>query len=188
MKKGNKNRRNVSKKVNYDNDNQLMSLFKIIGILVVIFGLFYGLTVLRTKDKTNNDSKEKETVIQYDEILIGTLLDQTANEYYVLITDLNAADYSKYGSYISNFEGSTKLRIYTADSKDIFNRSYVGEESNVTKYVNKTSIDGITFNGDTLVHVKKVKNKKGVKENKIINIFMGDEKILEQLSKLVKAD
>ena len=79
MKKGNKNRRNVPKKINYDNDNQLISLFKIIGVLVIIFGLFYGLTVWRTMDKTKNDDKEKETEIQYDEILIGTIMNQTAN-------------------------------------------------------------------------------------------------------------
>ena len=35
---------------------------------------------------------------------------------------------------------------------------------------------------------KKVKNKKGNRENKIIDVFVGDEKILEQLGKIVKAD
>lgn len=188
MKKGNKNRRNVPKKINYDNDNQLISLFKIIGVLVIIFGLFYGLTVWRTMDKTKNDDKEKETEIQYDEILIGTIMNQTANEYYVLVTDLNADDYSKYKTYVSDFENNTKLRLYTSDSKNIFNHSYISDTTNASKYVNKTSIKGITFSDDCLVHVKKVKNKKGNRENKIIDVFVGDGKILEQLGKIVKAD
>ena len=188
MKKGNKNRRNIPKKTSYDNDNQLISLFKIIGVLVIIFGLFYGLTAWRTMDKTKKTNEETETEIQYDEILIGTIMNQTANEYYVLVADLNADDYSKYETYVSSFENSTKLRIYTSDSKNIFNRSYISDTTNASKYVNKTSIKDITFSDDCLVHVKKVKNKKGNKENKIVDVFIGEEKILEQLSKIVKDD
>ena len=62
MKKGNKNRRNTPKKINYSSDNQLMTLFKIIIILVVILGAFYGITLWRTTDKTKTDKKTVQTV------------------------------------------------------------------------------------------------------------------------------
>ena len=96
MKKGNKNRRNTPKKISYNSENQMMTLFKIIIVLIVIFGVFYGLTLWRTRDKALDDTDVKETEIQYDEILVGTLLKQNDNEYYVLYADLNAVDYSKY--------------------------------------------------------------------------------------------
>ena len=89
MKKGNKNRRNVQKNVNYDSDNQLMSLFKIIGVLVLLFGVFYGITLWRTKENVLDEEKVDEVTIQYDEILIGTLLKQNVDEYYVLVADVN---------------------------------------------------------------------------------------------------
>lgn len=184
MKKGNKNRRN-NKKISYSDDNQLLSLLKIILVLVVIFGLFYGLTVLRTMDKDSKKNDDKETIIQYDEILIGTILNQKANDYYVLVTDLNADDYSKYETYVDSFDGNPKVRVYTSDIKNIFNKSYTGD-SNVTKYVGKTKIDGLLLDGDCLIHVEKVKDKKGNKVNKITEIFVGEEKILAEFKKNVE--
>lgn len=184
MKKGNKNRRNVQKKVSYNDDNMLLSLFKIVLVLVVIFGLFYGLTVLRTMDKNKDTEKEAVTEIQYDEIMIGTILNQTANEYYVLVSDLSDVGYSKYKVYVDDLKED--VRIYTSDIENVFNRSYAGE-SNAKKYVNKTSIKGILFGDDTLLHVKRVKNKKGNKVNKIIDVFVGDEEILKKFSELVKS-
>lgn len=184
MKKGNKNRRNV-KKVSYSEDNQLFALFKIIVVLVVIFGLFYGLTVLRTRSKDENKEEAEETVIQYDEILVGTILDQRSNDYYVLVTDKSLVDYTKYEIYVDSFEGNSNVRVYTSDIKNIFNRSYNGE-SNVTKYVGKTKIGGILFDDDCLVHVKKVKNKKGNKVNTITEVFVGSDKILSKFKELVE--
>ena len=187
MKKGNKNRRNTPKRINYSSDNQLMTLFKIIIILVIVLGVFYGITLWRTTDKTKTDNKPEEVEIQYDEILIGTILSQNTNEYYVLLADLNAADYTKYESYVETLSGNAKTRLYTSDKESIFNKSYISEEANVKDYIGKTKIDGIKFSDDCLLHIKKVKNKKGDKVAKITEIFVGDEEILKQFSKLVEA-
>lgn len=186
MKKGNKNRRNTPKKISYNSENQMMTLFKIIIVLIVIFGVFYGLTLWRTRDKALDDTDVKETEIQYDEILVGTLLKQNANEYYVLYADLNAVDYSKYKAYIDLLGENPDIKLYTIDKENVFNRSYIGNDSNVENYVGKSSIDGIIFNEDCLMHIKKVKNKKGVKENKLTEVFAGDEEILKKFSKMVE--
>lgn len=187
MKKGNKNRRNTPKKTNYTSDNQLMSLFKIIIVLVLVLGIFYGITLWRTHDKTKTNKKEEEVEIQYDEILIGTILKQNANEYYVLVTNPNAKDYNKYESFIESLTGKTKTRLYTADKESIFNKSYIAEETNAKDYIGKTKIDGIKFNEDCLLHIKKTKNKKGNKVAKITETFIDDEKILKEFNKLVEA-
>lgn len=183
MKKGNKNRKNV-KKLSYSDDNQLISLLKIIVVLVVIFGLFYGLTVLRTNVKDDKKEDNQETVIQYDEILIGTILDQRSNEYYVLVSDKSLPEYSVYETYIESFDDS-KVRVYTSALNSIFNKSFNGK-SNLSKYVGKTKIDGILFDGDTLLHIKKVKDKKGNKINKIAEVISGTDKILGEFKKIVE--
>lgn len=186
MKKGNKNRRNTPKKINYSSDNQLMTLFKIIIILVVILGVFYGITLWRTTDKTKTDKKTEETEIQYDEILIGTLLAQNTNEYYVLVADKKANDYTKYDNYIETLSGNSKSRLYTADKGSVFNKTYIAEETNVKDYIGKTKINGIRINDDCLLHIKKTKNKKGDRVAKITEVFVGDEEILKQFNKLVE--
>ena len=88
---------------------------------------------------------------------------------------------------METLSGNAKTRLYTSDKESIFNKSYISEESNVKDYVGKTKIDGINFSDDCLLHIKKVKNKKGDKVAKITEIFVGDEKILKQFSKLVEA-
>jgi len=184
MKKGNKNRRNVQKHVSYDNDNQLMSLFKIIGILVLLLAVFYGITIWRTKENVLDKENVDEVTIQYDEILIGTLLKQKTDEYYVLLADLNGKDYNKYGVYVSMFDGEMP-RIYTSDIKNVFNQSYIGVEGNAADYVGKSSIKDIIFDDVTLLHVKESTNKKKEKVIKIIEVFVGEEDVLEALKKAV---
>lgn len=184
MKKGNKNRRNVQKNVNYDSDNQLMSLFKIIGVLVLLFGVFYGITLWRTKENVLDEEKVDEVTIQYDEILIGTLLKQNVDEYYVLVADVNGNDYSKYDVYVSMFD-TEMPKIYTSDIKNVFNQSYVGEKTNVLDYVGKSSIKDILFSDVTLLHVKKSTNKKKETVTKITEVFVGAEDVINAFKKVV---
>lgn len=184
MKKGNKNRKRNQKNVSYNSDNQLMSLFKIIGVLVIVFGLFYGITIWRTRDTGALDDNTTAVTIQYDEILIGTLLKQEVDEYYVLVADLNGIDYSKYDVYVSMFD-SQKTRIYVSDIKNVFNQSYVGDNGNVSNYIGKTSIDGIVFDDVTLLHINKATNKKKEKITKITEVFVGSDNVLAAFKKVI---
>lgn len=186
MKKGNKNRRNVQKNVNYDNDNQLLSLFKIIGVLGILFAVFYGITLWKTKENVLDNEDVEEVAIQYDEILIGTLLKQSEKEYYVLVADVNGNDYSKYGVYVSMFD-SEMPKIYTSDIKNIFNQNYVGDTTNVSHYVGKSSIKDILFNDVTLLHIKQSTNKKKETIVKITEAFVGEEAVTNAFKKVVSS-
>src|SRR5574344_137164 len=135
-------KKNKTKKMkqSYESNNQLMELFKIIIVLIVFLGVFYGVTLLKTKtNNTSSDGETSETSIQYDEILIGTMLDQSYTDYYVLVTDLKALDYSKYEIYVSLYNNDSKNKVFTSDTSSIFNKSYIGD-SNVLSYVGKSSL------------------------------------------------
>lgn len=184
MKKVNKNRRNVQKNVNYDSDNQLFSLFKIVGVLGILFAVFYGITIWKTKGNVLDNDDVEEVTIQYDEILVGTLLKQSEKDYYILVADINGNDYSKYDVYVSMFD-TEMPKIYTSDIKNVFNQSYVGEETNVLDYVGKSSIENILFNDVTLLHVKKSTNKKKQTVTKITEAFVGAEDVVNAFKKVV---
>ena len=94
-------------------------------------------------------------------------------------------------NYIKSYKDDSIIEgfqsiIVTIDKENVFNRSYIGNDSNIENYVGKSSIDGIIFNEDCLMHIKKVKNKKGIKENKLTEVFAGDEEILKKFSKMVE--
>ena len=76
-------------KKNYNSEIEIGNLFKIILIILVVFGIFYIFTYYLQKNRKSemlkNNITNKITTIQYDEILLGDLLNQNDTEYYVLI-------------------------------------------------------------------------------------------------------
>ena len=63
---------------------QMQRLLLVIAGILVVFGIFYGIAVLI--DNGNKKTEDPaETEIQYDEILVGRLLEQPYSEYYVLV-------------------------------------------------------------------------------------------------------
>ena len=125
MKKKTKNKKNVNSEIEVGN------LFKIILVIMIVFGIFYILTYYMQKNKkttTNNGNNDHLAIIQYDEILIGNMLNQSEEEYYVLI--LNEEDYrTKYKNYLANYTNINKF--YYALIDNAFNKPYIGETSNL---------------------------------------------------------
>lgn len=116
--------------------DEMMKLVKIILVLFVIIVVFYGITVIVIKQKKNNSTitnRENEpAVIQYDEILIGTLLDQPREEYYVFIQQDDSLYQSLFTSYMKTYRSKTgALKIYTSNMNDVLNSFYVSETSNL---------------------------------------------------------
>ena len=145
----------------------LTNLIKMIIIIILIMVVFYGLTILITK-KTNSNTDDNKTTtntkIQYNEILIGNIYDQKEEEYYVL-AELSS-DYLTLNSIITTYNEKTdKIKLYTADLNNSFNKKYIGEQS---KFEDKYPI----FNKSTLL---KIKNKQ------IVEYSEGTDKIQEKL-------
>ena len=69
--------------INEENDASVSNLIKIIVIIAIAFCLFYAITYVVTKhNKTYSwENNSVSSVIQYDKIMLGTLLTQSTDEY-----------------------------------------------------------------------------------------------------------
>ena len=160
------------KKANISNEDEFGKLIKLIIVVTVIFLLFYGITFLVNREK---EEEENETTaeIQYDNILIGDLLTQPNDEYYVMIYDND--DYNKvvYQTYLSMYKSKEDaIRYYTADLDNPFNSSFVSEKANF----NIKDIKDLKLTTSTLIKVK---------DGKIQKYYLGD-KIKEHLKEITK--
>lgn len=158
--------------------DELMRLTKIVLIVIVIVVLFYGITVLMTKykkEKTENEvPNTTPAVIQYDEIMLGTLFRQPRDEYYVLIQKEEDPYNSLFESYITTYSSKAEaLKVYTANLDSIFNSYYIGEKSNLkTDNISEFKVSDISL-------VK-------VKEKSVVESYEGMEEIEKALKELIK--
>lgn len=156
------------KKKNKD-EFSLMNLFKFVVIVIVAFAAFYGITILVTNKKA--DEKQKiEASIQYDEILVGQILNNKDESYYVLVENEDNENNINYYQYISK---KNNLKVYYCDLSNAFNKKFKSDDSNL--YVD--SIDQIKFADTVLLYVEK---------GKIVSAYETDEEITNTLESNLK--
>mgnify|MGYP003289267671 CR=1 FL=1 len=145
-KKGVKNKK--CDKFEKDNNNELKQLIILVIVITLILGAIYIVsTILKGKDYSSIfDNSLDVSEIQYDEVIIGNMLKQTENEYYVLILD-NEDSYSGiFSNYIETYRSlEYDIKIYTVDLNNIFNISAKEEETN---------LDDLKFKSTILLKVK----------------------------------
>lgn len=163
-------------KATVNNENELLKLIKLVVIVSLIFVLFYVITIFVNKEEPKNEEVTKTPAsIQYDEILIGNLLEQPNDEYYVLVYDTEDSESNVYLAYLSNYSQNKKaLRYYTAELNNPLNAGFVGEEANFK--IKK--ITELKLTGPVLFKIKKGK----------ISQYYEDTKIKETLQELTKAE
>lgn len=112
---------------------QTYSAKQIIIIMVVILSVilvFYGITVLVSNNKNTEIDNNSDTVIQYEEILVGEIFKQNNSEYYILAYD-GTNDGQKYKSDINTYTTKeNSIKTYYVDLTNAFNKKYVATESN----------------------------------------------------------
>lgn len=171
----NKKEKNNEKVVIATMNDEIQKLTKLIIGVLVIFILFFSITYLLTKrEKEDQNPTNEETKIQYNEILVGELLNQHEDEYYVLVTKKEDHFVGLYQAYLSEYKNKEKaLRVYYSNLSNIFNEKYQANESQFSI----TDIKDIRFMGTTLI---KVKGKK------IVSYYEGKEKIVEHLTTIIE--
>lgn len=112
----------------YSTKQIIISLFIVVAVILI----FYGITVVLTNNKekeTSVPNDSNEAVIQYDEIIVGEIFNQSESEYYVLAYDdnSNSQEYISNLNTYSELEGATKS--YEIDLTNAFNKKYVSSES-----------------------------------------------------------
>ena len=118
---------NLSRTPFQDETSKVLKCFLIIvGIIVIM----YCVTVLILNHSTEDYTLEdKETSIQYDEILAGTAFQKDDKEYLVLF--YYADDDTTYADMISNYQAKeSHLPIYYVNLNNQMNKSVISNESN----------------------------------------------------------
>ncbi len=157
--------------------DEMGKLIKIIVVLIVIVAAFYGLTVIITKfQKASTPERNKNTVpavIQYDEILIGTILNQVRDEYYVLIQKDDDQYQILTSYYLQKYSSDSKsLKVYMSNINSIYNEFYISETSNVrTNNINEFRVSTITL-------VK-------IKNHEIVEAYEGLDDVESAFKKLI---
>lgn len=135
-----------------DNQFELKKLIIIVGVMLVSLLICYFIVdfiiAKRSTKKTVVNSGET-AVIQYDEIIVGQLLDRSYDDYYVLAT--TNSKLSDFQSYTSKLDGeNNNPKLYTIDLDSAFNKKYLKDDSNL----NVDDIKDIRFSKTTLLHIK----------------------------------
>lgn len=152
--------------------NELKSLIIIIIIVSVVFLAFYGITALTSKKQTSGSEYEvKSETIQYDEIMVGQILNQKEKEYYVLLKNENNHYNDLYTYYLKKYASNNSKKYYTVDLGNALNSSYVSDSTSV----NTKSFFNSKFGNTTLILIK---NKK------VNKVYSTDEQITEILKKI----
>ena len=154
--------------------NEMKNLLIIVAVVTAIFLIFYGITKIVTENKKNDNNEQTgEVFIQYDEILLGTLLEQPNSEYYVLVTKEDDAYVSTYTNILSIYESKqNSIRVYNASLDNAFNKSYEAEESKISD-----NLSELKLSGSTLLKIK---------DKKIVQKYEGSTQIVEHLNSLLK--
>lgn len=123
----------------------------VLAIIIIIFGLFFLITKMLKKEDYSDIFVESLDVaeIQYTDILIGNMLKQSENEYYVLIEN-SEEEISEITYYAQNYQAlydKTKdYKMYTAQLNNVFNKKYYGQTDSY-------EANSLSFSKTTLVKV-----------------------------------
>ena len=169
--KGKKQKRNLYK-TNTSSEMEYTKIIKIAIGVVLVLALTYFVTAIASGEiKFKKDEvKEEETSIQYEEIIVGEMLNRNENEYYVLLfnfTDNFASYYlSLKDSYIQN---DNSLPFYIIDLEKHINKDYVlSEEEKLIEKPN--SLTEFKATSPTIVKIK---------DKKVVERIYGRESILK---------
>lgn len=154
----NRKQRRKLKQVNDEYEQSTKSILITLGVVLVIFILFYILTVaINNKNRRLNtkESTKAETTIQYSEILASNTFNQKPKEYYVLFYDFEGPE-AVYLDYLFSLYASNENQyIYKVDLGNKMNSNVISDTSN--SKASKAS--ELKIKGTTLI---KISNGKSV--------------------------
>ena len=153
-----------------NNDFSFQSKWFIIFCVVVVFIMFYILTVYITNKNTNKKS-DTNTEERTGEILLGTSFSMSDKEYMVLYYDssdeeVGATCKELFTNYRSQHGDDS---IYYVDMNRGFNKSHTTTEASNK---NPETVDALSINGPTLIKIN---------QNKVVEYIEGIEAIQTNL-------
>lgn len=168
-KKGKKVKINSLESASED-ENVIRNFIFIIIFIVILAGIAYLTSEVFKKDE--KDTVELvEGAINYDKVVVGTMLNRPYDEYYVLAYDSEEAEAVKYSAMITTYKGSDdedKLKIYFLDLSNELNKKYYNVNDDNKSNKNAQKIEDLDFGDLTLLHIKKGKITEYLEDYKTI--------------------
>lgn len=138
---------------NENENNDIIRMIKIVGIIALIFAAFYLVFAIYNGEISFGKDKEtkKDVEIQNQEILAGSIFNRIENEYYVLMYDFDG-DFSIKCNTIYNLylQKGTLDKMYLVNLGSAFNKKYVADNVNS---VNVSSIENLKVVNPTLLKI-----------------------------------
>ena len=114
----------------------------------------------------------QEGEINYDKVIVGTILNRDANEYYVLVYNSTDVSASKYSNLISQHKAKSSEKnyvdIYFCDLDNKLNASYYNVNNDNKSNPKATEVSDFDFGDLTLLHIKKGKIVEYIEDYKTI--------------------
>lgn len=172
--KSKKTTKNIETKEEYS----IKNMFKIVLIILIVFGVFYFITTLLI-DRRKVEDSNSQAVIDSSKITLSQILNRVDEEYYVIATrkSLYESSYVEtnyiqlYNNYINKYkQKENAYPVYYVDLDNALNKKYIGEEMNITNEISE-----LVLNDEVLFKIK---------SGKIEKTYIGKEEILDKLSRL----
>ncbi|MBQ8131753.1 MAG: hypothetical protein IJ193_04615 [Bacilli bacterium] len=147
----------------------------VIGIVLIVFLIFYLITVFRLGGFKNNKKSDKNTTIQYQEILAGTSFNMNSTDYMVVYYDKSDTENEDSQSITSTVAGydseSTNVDLYTCDLGNEFNKKFVTTES---AHTNPFGAEDLLINGPTLIRFTNGELKEYIQGKSEVETYISD--------------
>lgn len=157
--------------MNYMEEDKAVRNFIIIFVIVILFVVgIYFMTKFFNKDSessTNNtDTNTSEVSIDSSVAIVGTMLNKSDEDYYVILYKEDDNNSGTYSNIVSKYKSKKdSLPIYTVDLSNKLNEKYYDKDNiNLTA----TDINDLRFGDITLLEVK---------NGKIIKTYTNVDKI-----------
>lgn len=128
-----KQRRKSKEKYNDDYTESTRGTLITLGVVLLVFGLFYLITVLISNSNKGLNTKEptkEDVAIQYYEILGDDTFTMNSDDYYVLFYDFDGPSSVYYEYLFNQYAGVEGQYIYKVDLGKNFNTKFIGDETN----------------------------------------------------------
>ena len=160
--------------MNYMEEDKAVRNFIIVFVIVLILvvGLYFFTTFLNKNNepaKTEETNTATETNIDQSKMIVGTILQKSEKDYYVILFKSDDDKAYEYQTMVSKYRSNKDpLVVYTVDLSEGINSKYY-DKSNINLSAN--NVADLRFGDITLLEVK---------ENKIVKSFDSLEKIKKE--------